>query len=175
MLTQERLMELFTYCKDSGCLYVAKNRKGSSKKIGDITGSKTKKGYIEVDIDSKRYTVHRLAFLYVNGKFPEFVVDHINGDKSDNSWDNLRECTQGDNLQNIHKVKSTNTTGYTGVYAYKDRFRAKINVNGKQIHLGEFILVEDAHKAYCAAKSIYHKYYSEVCDNINDIKEDLYE
>lgn len=173
MITQERLMELFTYCKDSGHLYVAKNRKGSSKKIGDITGSKTKNGYIEVDIDSKRYTIHRLAFLYVNGKFPDSVVDHINGDKSDNSWNNLRECSQGDNLQNIHKVKSTNTTGYTGVYVYKDKFRAKINIEGKQIHLGEFVQVEDAYAAYCAAKNVHHKYYSEISDNINNMKDNI--
>ena len=136
MLTQERLIELFRYDKDSGMLYVNKNRKGSSKKVGSIAGSVSKNGYIEIDIDARRYTVHRLAFLYINGKFPDSVVDHVNGDKADNRWRNLIECSQGDNLQNIHKVKSTSTTGYTGVHRYKDKFRAKINIDGKQIHLG---------------------------------------
>ena len=136
MLTQERLIELFRYDKDSGMLYVNKNRKGSSKKVGSIAGSVSKNGYIEIDIDARRYTVHRLAFLYINGKFPDSVVDHVNGDKADNRLRNLIECSQGDNLQNIHKVKSTSTTGYTGVHRYKDKFRAKINIDGKQIHLG---------------------------------------
>lgn len=162
MLTQERLMELFIYCKDSGHLYVAKNRKGSSKKVGSIAGSVANNGYIELDIDARRYTVHRLAFLYVNGNFPISVVDHINGDKADNRWCNLIECSQGDNLQNIHKVKSTSTTGYTGVYTYKDRFRAKINVNGKQIHIGEFVTAEDASIAYKNAKNIHHSHYIKI-------------
>lgn len=92
MLTQERLIELFRYDKDSGMLYVNKNRKGSSKKVGSIAGSVSKNGYIEIDIDARRYTVHRLAFLYINGKFPDSVVDHVNGDKADNRWRNLIEC-----------------------------------------------------------------------------------
>lgn len=162
MLTQERLIELFRYDKDSGMLYVNKNRKGSSKKVGSIAGSVSKNGYIEIDIDARRYRVHRLAFLYINGKFPDSVVDHVNGDKADNRWRNLIECSQGDNLQNIHKVKSTSTTGYTGVHRYKDKFIAKINIDGKQIHLGEFDTAEDASTAYKNAKVIHHQYYNKI-------------
>jgi len=162
MLTQERLKELFVYNPDTGELIVAKNRKGSSKKIGMIAGSITKAGYIEIDIDTKRYTVHRLAFLYMNGKFPDNVVDHINGVKDDNRFSNLVECSQADNRQNVIKIKSTNTTGFTGVFVYKDKYRAKINIDGKQVHLGEFDTKELASEAYQKAKSSLHTHFRKI-------------
>lgn len=162
MLTQERLKELFVYNQDTGELIVAKNRKGSSKKIGMIAGSITKAGYIEIDIDAKRYTVHRLAFLYMNGKFPDNVVDHINGIKDDNRFSNLVECSQADNRQNVTKLKSTNTTGFTGVFVHKDKYRAKINIDGKQVHLGEFDTKELASEAYQKAKSSLHTHFRKI-------------
>lgn len=159
IITQERLMELFKYDEQTGLLLVVKNRKGSSKKVGSVAGSISKNGYVELDIDAKRYTVHRLAFLYMLGKFPN-EVDHINMNKQDNRWCNLRDCSHVDNMQNTPK-RSTSTTGFTGVYAYKNKFRAKINVNGKQIHLGEFATAIEASVVYSDAKLAYHNKHHE--------------
>ncbi len=75
--------------------------------------------------------------MYMKGYFPEFEVDHINGNKSDNRWRNLRHVTHACNMQN-QKMYSTNTSGFTGV-SYRKRsgkWEAGIMVRQKIIYLG---------------------------------------
>jgi len=156
MLTQEKLKEYVTYDPESGIFRMAKRRRRTTRQIGDVLGSKTKAGYFETCIEQKRYYLHRLAFLYMTGEMPSGIVDHINRDKSDNTWTNLRIVTHTENLQNDIAPRKHGSLGVRGVYRYKDRFRAKINANKKQIHLGEFATIEEASSAYAAAKQIYH-------------------
>jgi hypothetical protein len=156
MLTQERLKELFSYDPETGIFRVLKARKGSSKKVGDIIGSKHPLGYIEADVDGKRYTLHRLAFLYMTGSFPTGSVDHRNRNKADNSWLNLKEVTHQENMENSIKPRSHGKLGYRGVYKRKDKFGAKIVCNKQQIHLGFFNTVEEAANAYLKAKPLIH-------------------
>lgn len=156
MLTQARLKELFAYNPETGDFVVAKNRKGSAKKVGAILGSKTKAGYLEADIDGKRYLLHRLAYLYMTGEFPKNYIDHCNRNKMDNRWENLREATQQENMQNDIKPRSHGSLQCRGVYKYGERFRAKIVCNKKQIHLGTFETLKEASNAYLLAKSKFH-------------------
>jgi hypothetical protein len=81
-------------------------------------------------------------------------IDHINGNKLDNRKDNLRICTQKENTWN-NGVSTANTSGYKGVYWNKQRnkWAAKINRHGKQIHIGLFDTPEEAAKAYNAKAS----------------------
>jgi hypothetical protein len=161
MLTQSRLKELFSYDYETGNFTVIKTRKGSSKKIGDLLGSKSYAGYLEAEIDSKKYYLHRLAYLYMTGSFPEGNIDHCNRNKSDNSWKNLKVVTQQENLENNILPRKHGSLGYRGVYRYKDKFRAKINHKGKQIHLGQFATIEEASQAYLKAKPLIHKNFYE--------------
>jgi hypothetical protein len=156
MLTQSRLKELFFYDYETGNFIVIKNRKGSSKKIGDLLGSKNFAGYLEAAIDAKKYYLHRLAYLYMTGSFPEGNIDHCNRNKSDNSWKNLKVVTQQENLENNILPRKHGSLGYRGVHRYKDKFRAKINHKGKQIHLGQFATIEKASQAYLKAKPLIH-------------------
>ena len=156
MITQERLKELFSYDKETGNFTVLKNRKGSSKKIGCILGSKNKAGYLEADIDGKRYYLHRLAFLYVNGMFPDDFVDHKNRKKCDNSWSNLRDATPQQNVENDVLPRKNGSLGYRGVYKVKNKFYAKINHQKKQIHLGTYSTPEEASIAYLKSKPLIH-------------------
>ena len=161
MLTQSRLKELFSYDYETGNFTVIKNRKGSSKKIGDLLGSKNFAGYLEAAIDAKKYYLHRLAYLYMTGSFPEGNIDHCNRNKSDNFWKNLKVVTQQENLENNILPRKHGSLGYRGVHRYKDKFRAKINHKGKQIHLGQFVTVEEASQAYLKAKPLIHKNFYE--------------
>ena len=161
MLTQSRLKELFSYDYKTGNFTVIKNRKGSSKKIGDLLGSKNFAGYLEAAIDAKKYYLHRLAYLYMTGSFPEGNIDHCNRNKSDNSWKNLKVVTQQENLENNILPRKHGSLGYRGVHRYKDKFRAKINHKGKQIHLGQFATIEEASQAYLKAKPLIHKNFYE--------------
>lgn len=79
-------------------------------------------------------------------------VDHVNRDGLDNRRENLRLCTQTQNLANRGRF-SNNTSGFKGVswYAKTRKWKAQIQVGKVKRHLGYFDLPEDAHKAYCKA------------------------
>ena len=83
-------------------------------------------------------------------------IDHINGVKTDNRLCNLREATISQNNMN-RGLQSNNSSGSTGVDKIKNgRWRARINVNKKEIHLGYFIEKSDALKAFGDAQKKYH-------------------
>jgi hypothetical protein len=80
------------------------------------------------------------------------VVDHKNGNGLDNRRENLRVCTRAQNGMNRRRGKN-NTSGYKGVHwcASKQRWLARISVNGKQRSLGQYTDPQQAYAAYCAA------------------------
>jgi hypothetical protein len=153
VLTQERLRELATYNPETGVFISAKNRRGSKNKVGDVLGSITKGGYIELQLDGKRYFAHRLAVLAMLGSMPEKVVDHINREKLDNRWINLRCVSQVENGHNQDRKPANNSTGCVGVHRWGGKFRAKINIGKKQIHLGTFDNLHKAAEVYAQAKA----------------------
>lgn len=96
-----------------------------------------------------QYT-HRVAFYLMVGRWPE-QVDHINGNKRDNRWQNLREVTQQENSRNAKKY-STNTSGCTGVRWHKNiqKWGASIRVDSRHHNKGYYKSWWDA---VCARKS----------------------
>jgi len=101
-------------------------------------------GYISIYYQGKSIPAHRLAFLLMVGRLPT-NIDHINHDRTDNRWCNLREVTRIQNQQNQSR-RVTNTSGVNGVSLIKSsgRWRATITVNGKWKSIGHFINKEDA-------------------------------
>ena len=89
------------------------------------------------------YKVHRLAWLYMTGDWPKDELDHINRDRYDNRWANLREADRFLNCQNAG-TRSDNTSGVRGVSFKSGKWRARINVNRKERHLGAFDDFDDA-------------------------------
>jgi hypothetical protein len=156
-LTQEELKEILDFDPATGVFRWRISHSGV--RLGKIAGSKTSSGYYRVKIKYQAYPVHRLAWLYVYGKWPADQIDHIDGDKLNNRIANLRECTQAENLQNLAPSK-LNTSGYTGVrYAPRQKkWKATIKVNTKGIHLGYFETKESAYEAYLKAKREHHKF-----------------
>ena len=155
MITQEELKRLFSYDPETGD-FTRLVRTCNSVKVGDIPLSLSETGYRIVRINNKLYKQHRLVFLYMEGDIPSFV-DHINGDKLDNRWSNLRPATIMSNACNVGK-KSSNTSGYKGVYWDKRRQKwcSKINVESRNKHIGYFTTKEEAYRAYCKAAHKYH-------------------
>jgi AP2 domain/HNH endonuclease len=84
-------------------------------------------------------------------------LDHVNGSRSDNRWCNLREATHSQNRANA-QMRTDNTSGFKGVTWLKQtgKWRARIEVNGKRIHLGEYDTRERAFIAYIFAQWKYH-------------------
>lgn len=148
MITQERLKELYHYCPDTGA-FTSKVKRGPVK-AGRVASALNDDGYPIVTIAYKKYRQHRLAFLYMEGEIPA-EVDHINGDRADNRWCNLREVSRVQNSQNARR-NSRNTSGVTGVSFHKHtgKWKVAIRAQGKNIHLGVY---EDFFEAVCARKS----------------------
>jgi HNH endonuclease/AP2 domain len=96
------------------------------------------------------------VWLYVNGKWPEKQVDHINGNPLDNRFCNLREVDLRTNVENLRHARSDNRLGIQGVRKRSNRFEARIQVNGKAIHLGHFDSAKEAHSAYVKHKRKLH-------------------
>lgn len=104
-------------------------------------------GYAGVTFGGKQVYAHRLAFFCMTREWPVDQVDHINGDKKDNRWSNLRQANAAQNKAN-EGLRSTNTSGLKGVSWHKaaKKWRAYIGANGQ--HLGLFDCPAAAHLAY---------------------------
>ena len=136
MITQEELKKVLIYDPDTG-IFTNRVMRNSRSKAGDVCGSLKTDGYLRVSINSKRYSLHRLSFLYMEGYLPEYDVDHKNGIRDDNRWCNLRHVSQFCNMQNC-KSRTDNSSGFSGVSWFNNRSKwwARAEVGGKHIHLG---------------------------------------
>lgn len=136
MLTQGRLKELLHYNHNTGLFTIVNDR--NRWKAGHVVGHLSERGYIRIKVDGQLVFAHRLAFLYMEGYFPEHEVDHKNRNKIDNRWDNLRHATHACNMQNKNMNKC-NKTGVPGVYQRRSgKYKATAKANGKQISLGDY-------------------------------------
>jgi hypothetical protein len=158
MLTAARLRELVDYDPLTG-LFTWIKPTAHRVQPGDVAGSHKQRGYFGFTIDSRAYQSHRLAWLYVYGKWPEKNLDHINRNPSDNRIANLREADQSANMQN-KGMQRNNKTGVTGVMFDMRRgaYRAEIRIAGKTRYLGRFNDLESAASAYAAAKAALHPF-----------------
>ena len=83
------------------------------------------------------------------------VVDHLNHDPTHNYRSNLRLCTPAQNNMNQRPIENT-ASKLKGVSRNGDNWRARINVDGSEVHIGTFNTKEDAYKAYCEASKKHH-------------------
>lgn len=137
-LTRERLKEILSYDPATGVFSCNKVRH-QSHKIGDELGYDVGKGYLRIKVDGHQYPAHRLAWFYMTGEWPAEVIDHIDLDRSNNRWGNLRAATNCENLRNRPKNKN-NTSGQKGVFWNKkdQKWVVKIGLNGTRHYLGTF-------------------------------------
>ena len=111
----------------------------------------------------ERYTIgtHRLAWFLHNGVWPTVKIDHKNHICDDNRLDNLRLATDTQNAHNRLKAANYGNrpchSKFKGVcwHKRKKRWAANIRVNGKNIHLGEFLEEAKAAEAYKAAAELH--------------------
>tara|TARA_R110001606_G_scaffold368728_1_gene524619 strand:+ start:261 stop:749 length:489 start_codon:yes stop_codon:yes gene_type:complete len=130
---------------------------GSGKK-SEVAGSIGVKGYIKLTLSGRTYLAHRVAWAIHYNEQPPKIIDHINGNKSDNRIVNLRDGTNCVNQQNQTKPHSRNkTSNYIGVSKFKSRWRAKIYHDKSYYFLGYFEDEKAASNAYLAAKQKLHK------------------
>jgi hypothetical protein len=155
-LTAEYVRQIFEYNPITGIL-IWKIKPAKYINPGTKAGNIDSRGHMTVRIRGKGYLIHRIAWLYMTGSWPDQEIDHIDRNRANNSWANLREATSTQNQYNSSKHKD-NTTGFKGVcYHKRDRkYTAQIMKSGKLLHLGYFNTPEEASKAYNEASKQLH-------------------
>lgn len=145
-LTHSEVKDIFHYSHDTGEFY---KRSG-----GCIRESKN--GYLRVSHGNKSMAVHKVAWFYMTGEWPDSDIDHIDHNRKNNKWSNLRLATRQENMRNATRSKS-NTSGFTGVTWCKQQkqWQAQITVSGKCIKLGRFDDINDAISARKQANKVY--------------------
>lgn len=146
MLTQAELKHRVHYDPLTGIFTWISARGRRVDQIGKEAGNLSPHGYIRITVNRTSYFAHRLAWLYMTGEHPTNYVDHINMDKTDNRWSNLRAATKSENGANS---KARGASGLKGAYWSKqiNRWYSRI---GKR-YLGTYDTPEQAHAAYVAA------------------------
>lgn len=138
------MFDLFAYDPDTGILTHKTVRPHTRKQPGDEAGSQASNGIRRVMVDGIPYLAHHVAWMLMTGFWPERRIFHMNGDKSDNRWENLRE--EAELYDGVGVPRSNNASGHSGVHFAKNyqRWIAYITVNYKRIHLGYFQTKEEA-------------------------------
>ena len=147
------ILERCQLAKEKGFTY--NHSTGEIKGVyGKIITNKKSTGYnmVKLDIEGKKYFIigHRLAWFLYYGHLPVNSIDHIDGDRSNNKIDNLRDVTHQQNQWNHTKAK-----GYSW-NKKSNKFQSRIKINGKLKHIGFFDTEQEARNAYLKAKEIYH-------------------
>lgn len=154
-LTAEMLRHYLRYDARAG-IFTRSVQTTPAVRVGDIAGTVARNGYVQIQVAGGLHYAHRLAWLYVTGTFPAHQIDHINGDRSDNRWGNLRDATLSLNQQNRKRAKAGSKSGLLGVSESFGKWEGRIFVDGKQIRLGRFDTPNEAHAAYVNAKRRLH-------------------
>lgn len=145
--TVEYLSSRLSYCPETGIFTWIngpehKHVSWDGKYKGKQAGSLKKHGYYEINIDGKIVFAHRAALAISHGDWPTGEVDHINGIRSDNRLENLREVSRSENQRN-RAISARTRSGVHGVSKRNGRWVVNVGTgNGR--HIGTFDTFEEA-------------------------------
>ena len=148
--TFDAVSAILSYNPETGhiCWKITRGRRIA----GNVAGWRDKDGRVEIGFDGHTYHAAQLAWLLFYGEWPSSIVDHADGDPSNDRIANLRLATQRQNLGNSRRPRH-NKSGVKGVHwhAQNKKWVAQISVYNKSRHLGSFERIEDAAAAYRSA------------------------
>lgn len=156
MLTQEYIKKIISYNPDTGeCFWLDRPKSDfiderawkifHSRYAGKKAGSKRQNGYLDIWVLGRLYRIHRIIFLYMTGSMPSSQIDHIDHDRSNNKWNNIRSATAAENRKNMGK-NARNTSGFTGVNYHKrlNKWVAEAVCGYKKHYIGVFESFDEA-------------------------------
>lgn len=130
---------------ENGRVFWKKNT--ARTKSGDEAGGFEKDGYRRVRFKGRKLYVHRLVWIMHTDNHPD-LIDHIDGNRSNNLFENLRPATKSLNAINSKNFVSNKSTGIKGVHKSGNKYVARLWVNGERLSLGSFDTVAEARKTY---------------------------
>ena len=125
-MKNEELWENYDYNPLTGALYY-RTQQGNRIKKGDKVGSISRQGYWITKIKGKQTRLNRMIWQWVTGREPSGVVDHINRNRLDDHWGNLRD------VSNAFNVANNDSKGY-GFYPYErgGQWVVQLSFDGKK-------------------------------------------
>jgi len=158
-LKADSLRAMVSYDPDTGVFtrLVSKAR----AKVGDVMGVMDPSGYVLIPLNNRLYRAHRLAWLYMTGSWPVEFIDHIDRNRANNSWKNLREASATVNAQNS-SLRSDNKSGVKGVTWCNTHHKwlAQIRVDRRTKYLGLFTDLTEAAEVRARAEDRLHPFFT---------------
>ena len=153
IVTHDQLLDILTYDPVTGEFW----RNGKTYKAN------CKEGYVQIRIFNRLYYGHHLAWFYIHKEWA-IELDHIDRNRSNNRIHNLRKATRSQNLINA-SLRTDNVSGHTGVaFALREgKWRARINKDGIETHIGYFFSREEA---IAARRKVAMQLYGEFAEDI---------
>lgn len=162
-LTADDFRAAFRYDRETGLFQfqndVFVGRPGRLfRRAGDIAGA-DQNGYVDITLNYKKFRAHRVAWLMETGAWPVHEIDHIDMNRKNNAWANLREATGNQNRANSKPRSKLGLKGVGQAPKAKNTFFAQITHNNRNIYLGSFKSPQEAHEAYCKkARELYGEF-----------------
>lgn len=147
----QRAKEVLDYYPETGEFVWIKPPKVHPRLMNQVAGGNGS-GYTMIKIDGQKYKAHRLAWLFMTGEWPESYLDHKDGNPFNNKFDNLRLCDQSQN--NGNRKRNFGKLLPKGVRKIRNRYQARIKVNGKAVALGTYSTPEEAQYVYIEAAAV---------------------
>lgn len=124
-----------------------------------VTSEGYRRGRVAFDGCYFRMMAHRVAFALMTGQHPTEQIDHIDHDRLNNKWKNLREATSVENRWNSERKPGMFPSGVQK--NGKNGYEARIYNRGKATHLGTFRTVAEAAEARDRAVIAQRAYFME--------------
>lgn len=156
-LNAETVHRYFEYDPETGAL--RRRIRSGHQAAGTECRSQKGNGYFQVEFQGRNYLVHRVVWLIATGEWPTRHIDHIDGNRTNNRLNNLRDVSVFLNLQNLKGARKDNRLGLLGVSTdtRTGKFFSRIVVKKELKYLGRYDTPEAAHDAYITAKRHLHE------------------
>lgn len=141
---QKAALNRIFYCAETGLFTRFHLQR---KKVVAVKSKPTAKGYSRFKVGKRCFMAHVVAFFIMTGRLPR-EIDHINGNRLDNRWANLRECTRNLNCVNRFGSKPGLRGFVLAPKARKRKYRAQIRAWGVNHGLGAYLTPEKAGRIY---------------------------
>lgn len=148
--SQADLVAKLTYDPASGALAWRVDI-ASTCPAGTPAGMITAKGYLRLKFNGKAYLAHRVIWKMMTGDEPPNQIDHIDLNKANNAWINLRSASNSQNHMNRKEIGHHGLPKGVSFHRRIGKYQARIKLDGVRFHLGYFDTVDNAVTAYRSA------------------------